>query len=391
MDRLLNYDFSALLPNLQEIVQDPASNLTGAVLLVAIVSLTLLMGLVVAIFFIASADDDEEEETVAAAGAPIPAATAVAQNKATTPVERGPHAGLLALATWTVVLMLAWVAGGYVTSGNAMCESCHPNHPHAKAKKADPHAGTDCVSCHETGGHVARVTYLSAPRGVHFVLGILKMDTVDGYGSVTSAQCQTCHEAQIAVVSRNDKQGVRMSHKEPVEAGAQCVECHALSSGIVTNNTVGMTPCLRCHDGTAAKSECATCHTADVGIAARPRQPSVARHAKDLIGQPDCGGCHSQKSCDACHGIRMPHTVDFMGHGHARAAVEDLWYNGGRTCRKCHNDQRRPCGKCHSPMPSHPVSDWPKTHQNGNDGRCGSCHGQRAWMYGRSFCGLCHE
>ncbi len=49
------------------------------------------------------------------------------------------------------------------------------------------------------------------------------------------------------------------------------------------------------------------------------------------------GGCHNEKkNCDPCHGIRMPHTTEFMAHAHARAAAVDLWYNGGKACGRCH-------------------------------------------------------
>ena len=106
----------------------------------------------------------------------------------------------------------------------------------------------------------------------------------------------------------------------------------------------------------------------------------------------DCGGCHSQETCDACHGIRMPHTMAFMGASHARPAVEDLWYNGGRTCSRCHNANNRPCTKCHNTMPSHGADYMPKGHQAAdpyNNG-CDNCHGKNAWIKGRNYCGLCH-
>ncbi len=114
----------------------------------------------------------------------------------------------------------------------------------------------------------------------------------------------------------------------------------------------------------------------------------TAGDARVLIDQPDCGGCHDQSSCDSCHGIRMPHTREFRLTGHARPGVEDLWFNGGKTCSKCHNETRRPCTGCHQAMPSHGLT-WSKYHQG--DPRGCSCHARTEHLYGRVICELCHE
>jgi hypothetical protein len=390
MDKLLNADFSGFAASLSEIVQDPTSNLTAAVLLVALVSLGLLILLVIAIFAISSVEDDEHDEDGTQAET-TPTEKRPASEPAP-PAPKRPFALLLTLGTWAAIFAVVWMVGGAVTSSSTLCVSCHPANPHTKASDADPHQSTQCVSCHETGGPVAAVTYMVAPRILHFALGAVRANPRDGYsGIVVSAQCSRCHAEQISVTTTNDRQGVRMSHTEPIEAGAQCLDCHTLNAGMVSGRTVGMSPCLRCHDGKKAKSECSSCHTKDVGFAVTPDSPPSPRRAADLIGQPDCGGCHSQKRCDACHGIRMPHTVEFMQHGHARQGVEDLWNNGGRTCGKCHNAQRRPCTKCHADMPAHPTSDWRTNHQIAQKGACLACHDQRAWMQGRDFCRLCHD
>jgi len=106
------------------------------------------------------------------------------------------------------------------------------------------------------------------------------------------------------------------------------------------------------------------------------------------IEQPDCGGCHAQDTCDACHGLRMPHTREFRLTGHARPGVEDIWFNGGKTCSKCHNETRRPCTACHQAMPSHGLT-WSKYHRGDPKG-C-SCHARTEHLYGRVICELCHE
>ncbi len=401
MDRILNADLSGIFSSLAEIVQDPTSNLTAAVLLVAVASLVLLILLVIAIFAIASMEDeDDDHDGVESDAAEAPYSDdedVAAQNPdavAVPPVvvPRAPYAWLLTLGLWILILSVVWVVGGVATSGSLLCESCHPAHPHVKAGAEDPHGETKCVSCHESGGPIASVTYMVPPRVLHFALGALRANPNDGYsGFVASAQCSRCHAEAIAVTTTNEQQGVRMSHVEPVEAGAQCLDCHAIQSGMISSVTVGMTPCLRCHDGKKAPSECASCHIKDVGIAVVPDATPANRTGRDLIEQPDCGGCHSQKRCDSCHGVRMPHTQDFMQGGHARAGSEDIWFNGGKTCGKCHTAARRPCTKCHAPMPAHPSPAWATIHQGAERGACESCHNKNAWMSGRDFCALCHD
>ena len=89
----------------------------------------------------------------------------------------------------------------------------------------------------------------------------------------------------------------------------------------------------------------------------------------------------------------MPHTVAFMGTGHARPAVEDLWYNGGRMCKRCHTATRRPCVACHkNPFTGHPPSYMIEGHKNANpySNGCDACHSEMAWVNGRNFCGNCH-
>jgi hypothetical protein len=88
----------------------------------------------------------------------------------------------------------------------------------------------------------------------------------------------------------------------------------------------------------------------------------------------------------------MPHTPEFMAHGHARAGAADLWFNGGRGCAKCHTAKRRPCTNCHTPMlgKSHGPA-LAESHKLGNAQACNSCHAERAYATTRDFCQLCHS
>ena len=239
------------------------------------------------------------------------------------------------------------------------------------------------------------VTLMVVPRTIHFVTRMLKVGGADGYAqAVGSATCLGCHAATVKTTATAAAQGVRVSHKEPLAAGADCTDCHKVYSGMVSSQTVGMTPCLKCHDGQTASAKCTACHIKDIATAAVPN-PERPITGRDLIETPNCYACHKTQSCDNCHGIRMPHTKEFELHGHARIAAMDIWFgSGGQKCFKCHTATRNPCTKCHlGMMPSHGAGPfWAKDHQYASPKGCSvGCHG---YMTGagtsRTMCEFCH-
>jgi hypothetical protein len=89
----------------------------------------------------------------------------------------------------------------------------------------------------------------------------------------------------------------------------------------------------------------------------------------------------------------MPHTTGFMSGGHARAAAVDIWYNGGKTCRKCHTTTRRPCTQCHtSLMGKAHGTGMATSHRRAAPSACNTCHQQWAPIATRDFCkDVCHS
>lgn len=305
---------------------------------------------------------------------------------------------LLGSASAFAVGIVLLIAVGASSSSSAACSGCHQVTPHTEVVASgmdDPHDGVACVRCHESSGPVGIVTVESFDRVGHFFSGLQEEKPSSGYGTVRGSACNSCHRGAIREVTEDEVRGVRMSHTEPLEAGADCLDCHTGSTGIVSTVTNGMTPCLRCHDGENQPTDCATCHTKDVSEATTPVS-SAPMEGRALITTPDCGSCHEQETqCDPCHaGVRMPHSELFMWWGHARQGAEDLWRNDGKACQRCHTEKRRPCTSCHTFMPGHPVDPWAQTHgavgfTNGS-AACDSCHGARAYVNNRDFCMLCH-
>lgn len=391
MTELLTANFNETFQLIWEIIVDPASKPLEALLIFGIIIIAMIMLLMSVLLFITrhpaeeteqfDYDDFEHFEEEGEA----PEAVEVAP-VAPPRVRRRLPAGVVVL----IAIVGWWAATALTTASTPVCLTCHESSQHALSQaKADPHERVRCVQCHDDGGLLATLTTAVPSRVEHVATGMLNETPGGTYGS-TSGACTSCHDTDIDQTTENDFKAVKMSHAEPLEAGADCLDCHRINDGIVGVATTGMQPCLRCHNDTDAPAECAYCHTGDVGLAVVGRSEPTTATAEVLVKDIDCGSCHSQESCDSCHGLRLPHTQEFMSYAHAREGVEDLWYNGGRRCGKCHNDESRPCTSCHLGKFTSHGSSFRTLHQSGTADGCDSCHSRMSYRNSRDFCGLCH-
>lgn len=394
------------LQAIPDIIRSPGANPTAAItLLIITVALLLILGILWALLMYRPApgpvthgamdeepgegyEDFEGDEYRPDQEAREPQAAAA---------PREPESLGVRLTRWIAVPIVVgaalFVLTGVTTSSTGTCISCHEDRLHAQSVDFDPHIEVSCVSCHEVGGAFARVTTLVSSRVWHFSAQPLGLEPAPYGRPISSVACSGCHQASLSGVREDEERGVRNKHDEPLAAGAQCVDCHRLEAGIVTERTVGMAPCLRCHDGVQASAECSTCHTKDPAQAIRSAATTPGAMAARQVPDPGCDGCHDQvkEGCDDCHGIRLPHTPEFSAWAHARPAAEDLWDNGGQMCGRCHYEQRRSCTLCHERFLAHAAS-WQRDHGVGISYRSGcGCHDQKAYVRGRQFCVLCHE
>ena len=380
-----------VIRSIPDILRDPSANPVQAAILLGIVVALVLIVLVSVVLVIMRPSREEEELLREELGEDVEIET----------VAR-PISWPTILSVVVLVALAIWVITGVTTSSADVCSSCHRSTAHTSAPPGgDPHASVACVSCHEGGGRVARLTVNLATRVRHVVAARIGVSGGGGYGRpVASDGCANCHRGQIEGVFYNKKQGVRVSHEEPLAAGAQCVDCHTLANGAVSSVTVGMAPCLRCHDGKRAKAECNVCHVGDPSGAIRS-SVTTGSMASVLVPNPQCDGCHTDmSSCDACHGISMPHSLEFRAYGHAREAATDIWSNGSagaETCAKCHYPGHNNCIQdgCHgAPFPSHPSPAWRDLHKlatwSGSQNTC-ACHEWKPWDHnGMNYCQICH-
>jgi hypothetical protein len=370
------------------ILMNPSWNRTAALALYVSIGVLLLIIIVAAVMIAMGGSNRDQAEESESSSAPEPRR------------ERRKPQPMSTRGRWAVgggavlALLLVWLAAGYSTSDPAACNKCHGlTSPHADVSAAtDPHAKVACVLCHETGGVVGRFVTGVPLRVLHLAQASANASSATDYGQVTVKACSPCHSASLRITTTNTKRELKVSHTEPMEASATCVDCHKLQGGVVSIYNAGMNQCLRCHDGEQASTACDTCHVGKVTAAARPRAVSFQGHQ---IQDISCGGCHDEKrDCDPCHGMRMPHTTDFMLHSHARAAVVDFWYNDGKTCGRCHTATRRSC-RCHTRLigKAHGETPWlASSHKVAQTASCNTCHQRFAWIATRDFCkDVCHS
>ena len=374
---------------LTRILITPASNMRVAFLLYATIGVFLLLVLVIGVMLVIGAPEDAPTESAS----PQTRKNAVEKTRARR--ATGPKTRAVVGLGFATILLGVWVAAGFTTSDSGLCKSCHwPAARHvASAKGNDPHAKTDCVSCHESGGIAGRYVTGVPLRALHLALTWTGAGNELEYGHVTSRACGRCHEKALRGTVTNAARGLSVSHAEPLAASASCLDCHTMRNGIVSVHNAGMKQCLRCHDDRRASAKCATCHARRVASAVRIRTTSFR---KAQIQEVSCGGCHDEKrDCDPCHGARMPHSGEFMKGVHARAAAADIWFNGGKGCGKCHTGSRNPCTRCHTNLmgKAHGKnSGMSSSHKRGSSAHCNSCHMNYAYPVTRDFCkDLCHS
>lgn len=393
---------AALPGQLLTLLVDPSSNLTAALVLYGIIAAGLLVLVLLAIIWLVSLPDEDEERAEGGGIAPAPEPEPEPEPilaAGRTEVVSAPEVKLPKTARSLVVGMLVvalvavvvWITAGFTTATDAVCLSCHVDSPHVDAAKGQPHENTSCVACHETGGLPGRYAVNVPTRIAHYIEGWAGGRPLVSYGAVSQGSCSQCHGATIAGTTTNAQTGIRMSHVEPMAASATCIDCHQMRDGVVSSHNAGMNPCLRCHDSKTASAACDTCHDKKAAAAARARTTSFQ---SIQVPEVKCGGCHNEKAeCDSCHGTRMPHSKVFMAGAHARAGAVNYWYEGGKTCARCHSAVRRPCTKCHTDLIGKAHGPAMATsHRSGESATCNACHQRYAPVTSRDFCrDVCHS
>jgi len=357
----------------QEAIANPQSHPLIALLVLAIVLVFILIILLTfAMWYYARTQQKTEYELLDEEGHPVrtvdkkTAEELLAGAKDIDVKTKINYAALLGSVLTAVALFVGF---GFSTRAETFCIACHAS-PHEEVADwplVSAHEDLTCVNCHEPGNTLQGITINFFPRSIHVVSGIfVDSDDRDAtnrgtYGSVVQTACESCHGDQILrnALTRSgpDRVTVRVSHLEPYEAGMGCVQCHLFSEAQESQMVqTGMQTCISCHNGERARVECTVCH---INPPAETRQLDIGTvWSRALIhDRPDarCYDCHDPRSCDDCHGTRVPHPDDYMDtnnpatamiHAYDYWRIGDMCYNchfignasGIETCDSCHGD-----------------------------------------------------
>lgn len=362
-----------LLEEVQALIAHPTSNLTAASLLLAIIVIAVLTFLIVALLLLtADRAHTATRKQVSAprlSGAPL------------RPTTGRLSADDRRFAIWAIVAAVAVVSMAtyaYSARTEYCASSCHSMTPATDTWESSTHMAVDCVSCHESS-----IPGAISSRLRHIVSEMTGAREGALDATIESQRCASCHPETLktAVIESGV---IRVAHVHFAVEGMSCIGCHGQVGHTETSGLrdAVMDRCLRCHDGQTASTECTVCHVGDIGASALEDRT----FGRVRLPEPTCGGCHDERTCDACHGLRMPHSGDFTDpRAHARGGA----FSGRTTlCYRCHVPAD--CDACHVTLTlsgGH-AANWRTAHRKYSraDGRgyCLACHKTQ------DFCTVCH-
>ncbi len=353
------------IEGLRLLLEDPTSNLTAAALgLAMIVLFVIIVVLAVLAWALPSSGPTVSVRTK--------------QRTVRRSPRKGPRGSWMVVGVGAATIALSVAAAYVATSSSEFCSAtCHAMVPIGETWENSVHKEVPCIRCHEGRyGFSAPQAIVSRARS-----GVLEATDGSAEGAiVTSRLCLQCH-ASILKGTVQGPRGLLMSHREVIDRGSQCSDCHGDQGHTNEIVTVGMAACLRCHDGINASAECVTCHPKGADAAIEFTEQTFGSPVA-LKEKPDCGGCHSQTKCDACHGLRMPHPDHFKEpQTHAKLAAFTRMHT---LCYRCHVEAD--CTGCHQPFGAH-GKNWFAEHAKvprDESQWCNNCHRTP------DFCSLCH-
>jgi hypothetical protein len=281
------------------------------------------------------------------------------------------------IAVWVLagLVVLVTLVLGVTAAALPGCTSCHSQATFVAQTAQSAHADVACVRCHVEAGPAARFSYA---YHVIFGMGLRVAPTGTGpIAGVTNATCLSCHQAVMTrVVVAN---GLSIEHSK-CSKGRLCTDCHSTTAhgtAVRWATTPQMNQCLDCHTTSEVRTKCTTCHAArSVQQRLRTGEWAVTHGPtwKQTHGMGDlktCAACHPDDFCVRCHGMKLPHSPDFIRFHPVQAQTQR------KDCEVCHKQAF--CDSCHGmPMP-HPA-DFTPSHstivKKQGQAACMRCHVQ---------------
>lgn len=314
---------------------------------------------------------------------------------------------VVALALWAMLMLSG---AGYVAGMSGLCGSCHVMKPWTTSWHASSHAKTACYSCHDSlyawydlprhlfgsRSMLIRQVYSTFHIVGHELVGEdpshpRSGETTSVPSATSDMVCLGCHTMTRTPSSR---ERITIDHENHAKANDSCISCHLVTTHPdpeADQLIAMMTQCYTCHDlndERGAPGTCETCHPDHFDLLPASHDPAAwpKQHGKSALDDRDqCFMCHETKVCRDCHGIDMPHPVDWTSResGHPTMVFEDR-----QVCAMCHPAQPDPCGTCHHKGHDPSRGPWAENHlwivRETGTAECMRCHDGL-------FCKECHE
>ena len=287
----------------------------------------------------------------------------------------------LGVVVAAVVVLITLLASGYAVSRDAGCWGCHP--AYIETAPSSSHGGVECAECHASHGGAAYV--VDGLRAMHW-LAESSPETVAPSG-FDDDRCIECHEDIFEGVVEN--RGIAVSHAD-FEA-TLCTQCHNGIAHEISGRwyrSPEMDDCVECHRTSPTNADsCNLCHVPDPSAERREGntvwRATHGRGWQKTHGMGDldmCKACHAPVYCIDCHGVRIPHSQDWLGSHGGQVVV-----SGRAECETCHESSW--CDSCHQVEMPHPdtflLVHEPQATELGRQ-LCYRCHVKEA-------CDACHQ
>ncbi|MEI8083948.1 MAG: NapC/NirT family cytochrome c [Actinomycetes bacterium] len=305
------------------------------------------------------------------------------------PWFRTPAAITVAVVLGMVLVVL--IGGTVVVSSPNACSVCHVMRPSVETWRVSPHAEVGCWKCHsephpwylapatlvQRWGMIGRDVNAQV-RGEHLSVSYDASTTAP----VPDSTCLQCHDPERTGTS---KWAITIEHAKHAERNGTCVSCHLWTAHLddeTIKDSLMMARCFTCHgqpDQPTASRECGVCHPPGLDLKPVTHKSGEWLKAHGKASREDkqqCGMCHTQAACDACHGLVMPHPE---GWGRGKTGHAVVAKQNRTTCTKCHEGDSNLCTMCH---------------HTGFDEKKGPWVNQHFLMVqqtGTAFCFKCHE
>lgn len=269
----------------------------------------------------------------------------------------------------------------------SQCQYCHPDLDNiVPGRLIFAHAihldrAYPCSTCHPKFGHTADGPARPDMQSCYRCHGLQHQ----GQGQIATDRCDKCHPPGFKLEPDNHTLAfVRGEHKK--RAGSDpsyCAMCHRTSF------------CVGCHQGRGTSPNAPK-------VAVIPKSHKAGtwqeQHGKLFLAQKgDCGACHDDASCRACHKTTMPHPSNWIQNHRPEPGVStkdcNVCHTDRTTCQNCHHQKvataeliESNCTPCHAEMKQQPPTSIPNkgfsehaVHFNvakkkGRPYRCFECH-----------------